>query len=451
MTTPPSDDGYVYASDDTLYEYHSSLRSDLDELAVAKDQLTDEFDLMPKERKQILQRMRDRYVHQSVGLSQNDRHELDASNYSSALDALVGMFVPQGEPIRRNDVLGIHRQLLNGILPNAAEIGALRTRDVELDQDTTVPEHFDVPRLMDEFSDWLSVATLPPVADPLVVASIAHVWLTRIHPFVNGNGRTARLVMALILARDGYPLVSITDENRVAYMDALKKSDDFDISDFLKLIIIAADEALRRYRELAERMKQGQRKVINIAQRVDKRIEIKEQNDYHLWSREMNSLIGEFEVARGNFSRSVTHINISEVWRYEPFLPYYKFSGLRNRRTPSRTGVFALQIISRRQNRPYIVRYQFFAAFASEAMMEHADISLLISRDATDERDHKWDYDMLDDVQAGVPRPDIRELAFSVDSQEWFVRRENGIEPIQMEKIAPEFINDVVKCEFDRN
>ena len=451
MTTPPNDDGYVYASDDTLYEYRSSLRSDLDELATAKDQLTDEFDLTPEQRKQILRRMRDRYVLRSVGLSRNDRHELDASNYSAALDALEGMFVPRGEPIRRNDVLGIHSQLLDGILRNRSEIGALRSRDVDLNQDGAVPEHYDVPRLMDEYSDWLSRATIPPVGDPLVVASVAHVWLTRIHPFVNGNGRTARLVMALILAREGYPLVSITDADRDAYMDALRASDDFDISDFLKLTIIAADEALRRYRELAEQMKQGQRSVMNVAQRVDKRIEINDQNDYHLWSLEVKSLIGEFQVARGHFNRSVTHINISDIWKYEPFLPSYKFSGLRNRRPPSRTGIFALQIISRRQNRRYIVRYQFFAAFASDAMAEHADIGLLISRDATDERDHKWDYVMLDDMPAGVPRPDIRELGYSTDSQEWFVRRENGIEPIQMEKIAPEFINDVVKCEFDRN
>jgi Fic family protein len=75
-----------------------------------------------------------------------------------------------------------------------------------------------IPHLMEAFGAWLKTA--PPDA-----ASIfeAHFRLTAIHPFGDGNGRTARLLMNLLLIRGGYPPVAVRSEDRKTYLDALER------------------------------------------------------------------------------------------------------------------------------------------------------------------------------------------------------------------------------------
>ncbi|MGD9972491.1 MAG: Fic family protein [Desulfatirhabdiaceae bacterium] len=71
---------------------------------------------------------------------------------------------------------------------------------------------------------------------PLVVASIAHYNMVRIHPFDDGNGRGARILMNLILIKKGYPIAIIKNENRRKYLTALNQADQGDMAPFLKII-----------------------------------------------------------------------------------------------------------------------------------------------------------------------------------------------------------------------
>ena len=72
---------------------------------------------------------------------------------------------------------------------------------------------------MGDFAKWLTAAPDTPEA-----AFTAHRRLVDIHPFNDGNGRTARLVMNLILIRGGYPPVAVRPEDRPAYIRALQRS-----------------------------------------------------------------------------------------------------------------------------------------------------------------------------------------------------------------------------------
>jgi hypothetical protein len=75
---------------------------------------------------------------------------------------------------------------------------------------------------MGDLTSWLSETT----AHPVVQAAIAHAWLTHIHPFEDGNGRMARLLANLTLARAGYPPVIVkASAHRTSYLDALAESD----------------------------------------------------------------------------------------------------------------------------------------------------------------------------------------------------------------------------------
>jgi Fic family protein len=74
---------------------------------------------------------------------------------------------------------------------------------------------------MAELSQWLSqwlshwLERTPPL-HPVERAAHAHFWLVDIHPFVGGNGRVARLLMNLLLLRNGYPIAILRHEDRLA-------------------------------------------------------------------------------------------------------------------------------------------------------------------------------------------------------------------------------------------
>jgi Fic family protein len=71
---------------------------------------------------------------------------------------------------------------------------------------------------MEELGVWLSSAPATPQG-----AFEAHFRLTAIHPFSDGNGRAARLLMNLMLIRRGYPPVAVRPEERKTYLDALER------------------------------------------------------------------------------------------------------------------------------------------------------------------------------------------------------------------------------------
>ena len=71
---------------------------------------------------------------------------------------------------------------------------------------------------MEEFGAWLTHAPATPEG-----ALDAHFRLTAIHPFSDGNGPTARLLMNLLLIRGGYPPVAVRPEDRKPYLDALER------------------------------------------------------------------------------------------------------------------------------------------------------------------------------------------------------------------------------------
>ncbi len=81
------------------------------------------------------------------------------------------------------------------------------------------PNAVKIPGLMKEYGEWLGTT------EPLPAASFdAHYRLVAIHPFADGNGRTARLLMNLMLLRGGYPPVAVRPEDRKTYLDTLEQA-----------------------------------------------------------------------------------------------------------------------------------------------------------------------------------------------------------------------------------
>jgi len=85
---------------------------------------------------------------------------------------------------------------------------------------------------------------------PVLKAAWLHYHFVDIHPFIDGNGRTARLLMNLILIQNGYPVAIIPPINRVAYLASLKRYNQGESDEFFEFIIDAVIEAQKDYLRL---------------------------------------------------------------------------------------------------------------------------------------------------------------------------------------------------------
>jgi len=138
------------------------------------------------------------------------------------------------------DMLEIHRLTVDKILW-ASEAGHFRDKNVVVKSkgkgvSFTPPEHGVVAQEVDNFFDWLKRAD-PNDLHPTIIAGVTHYELARIHPFIDGNGRTARALATLVLFASGYDikkffaLEEYYDRHLQNYYDVLKEVSDQLVSD----------------------------------------------------------------------------------------------------------------------------------------------------------------------------------------------------------------------------
>lgn len=130
----------------------------------------------------------------------------------------------------------IHGIILQGIDRDNA--GRYRSVPVAISGSRHIPpQPWQVPILMEQLVAWYEENEL--VLHPVVLAAEVHERIATIHPFIDGNGRTARLVMNLILLQRGYLVVNIAGDtdSRLAYYNALEKRNlEDEKGDFIELI-----------------------------------------------------------------------------------------------------------------------------------------------------------------------------------------------------------------------
>ncbi len=114
--------------------------------------------------------------------------------------------------------------------------------------DHTPPEAIEVPRKMRSLVDWIRVNQKK--LHPIELASIVHHKLVYIHPFFDGNGRTARLAMNLFLMRAGYPLVIILKNDRKKYYSVLNKADKVDYISLIRFVAQSVERSLNIYLQI---------------------------------------------------------------------------------------------------------------------------------------------------------------------------------------------------------
>ncbi|MBU1104395.1 Fic family protein [Patescibacteria group bacterium] len=173
----------------------------------------------------------------------------ESINHANALDFIKSIESKKRQEIIEADILDIHRLILTKIDDNNA--GRYRNVPVRIAGSTVaLPNPFKVPDLMEEFILWLKAENS---SHPATISALAHFKLVSIHPFVDGNGRTARILMNLLLVQMGYPPAVIRKEDRMQYINAIEKAQlGGNLNDFLDLIDNAVDRSLDMYLESAQ-------------------------------------------------------------------------------------------------------------------------------------------------------------------------------------------------------
>ena len=146
--------------------------------------------------------------------------------------------------ITQEDILEIHRRVLGFVDP--VEAGQLRQHQVYVGS-FVPPAASEVPEYLDDFLKWLNSLEDTRDLHAIELAAIAHYKFVYIHPFIDGNGRTGRLLMNLILMRSGFPPVIIRKSERLSYYAHLDQANDGDVRPLIRFIAKCTERTLTEF------------------------------------------------------------------------------------------------------------------------------------------------------------------------------------------------------------
>lgn len=173
------------------------------------------------------------------------REHFEATNHRDAI-FYVEEIVSKKEPLSEWQIKNLHHLVLNGI--DAKEAGRYRHENVVIAGASTIPpDHLHLNQEMRELIEWYESDEAAQL-HVIERAAELHTRFVKIHPFVDGNGRTGRLLLNFELMREGYPPAVIKKEDRLAYYDALDIAClDSDYSAIIDLVADAVQHSLAIY------------------------------------------------------------------------------------------------------------------------------------------------------------------------------------------------------------
>lgn len=171
------------------------------------------------------------------------REILAAKNHPEAIKSIEQMVEAGGE-IREEDALRLHALVLHDIDETA---GRYRASGVRIAGASFMPPPSKEvrPRVLD-LLQWLKAN--PDELTPIELAAVFHHRFVQIHPFTDGNGRVARLLMNVILMKHGYPFIAnITYRDRAKYLKTLYDADSGNVSAFVNFIARSVERSIDVY------------------------------------------------------------------------------------------------------------------------------------------------------------------------------------------------------------
>jgi Fic family protein len=227
-----------------------------------------------------------------VMATRKDKQEV--LNYLTVLESIDKL--TDGKSITKKNILDIHKMITQETLENPSDCGVFRTRYVVVGNRLTgevifrPPSNEEVPQLVQELVEWL-YSSEAKALDSVIEAGIAHYEFVRIHPFVDGNGRTARVLATLILylrgfdAKQFFCLDDYYDSDRQSYYSALQSVDKntLDLTEWLDYFVEGVKVSIGAVKERvvrlsSERLRKTRRGQIALTEKQMRIVEFINQN-----------------------------------------------------------------------------------------------------------------------------------------------------------------------------
>lgn len=371
------------------------------------------------------------------------KDQAEAKNLSAALDFLEELSTNTETPITESDIRQIHNLVLTSI--NQDNAGKYRSIPVEISGSAfkpPSPEH--LLSEMSDFGKWLSEASRPGTLftqdEAILVASAAHSWFVTIHPFIDGNGRVARLLMNLLFMRYGFPIAVITREDRARYYDALELSQSSDLTGFVSLVTESLEESLEEYESAAAEQREALEWANSIAMKLGEKEKTTASNHYEVWKNAMELLKS---LIRQTADSLDANAEPGKIY-FQDFghLGFEKYLSLKNYGSAKKTWFFRIDF--KIGNRA--ARYLFFFGRPSLAMRgDDVDVTLHVSRE---EPPGSFHYERLDSI-ATPNVPNTVEIGYSAKSETFVVRGvDSQIREEKADSLCRQFIEEVVAKNF---
>ncbi|HHT9109088.1 MAG TPA: Fic family protein [Candidatus Wunengus sp. YC64] len=242
-----------------------------------------------------------------------------------------------GKKITEKNILKVHKKLTQGTLDNPSDCGTYRNRYVVVVNRLTgevvfkPPANEDVPVLVKRLIEWLNSDKAKGL-DPVIEAGIVHYEFVRIHPFVDGNGRTARVLAALIFYLRGFDtkqffcLDDYYDSDRPSYYKVLQSVDQktLNLTKWLEYFVEGVQISIAAVKERvvklsSERLRRTKKGQIALTERQMRIVEFMNQHGKitNKYIREM------FKI-----SAQAAHKEVTKMIKLEVIKPIGKGRGL---------------------------------------------------------------------------------------------------------------------------
>lgn len=370
------------------------------------------------------------------------RDQAEATNLAEALDFLVELVSDSSRPLNETVIRQIHTLILKRI--NDDEAGAYRKIDVKIsgsDAQLTSPE--SIPSDMRLLCKWLAdfiPSDKPPRINPILAACVLHCWFVMIHPFIDGNGRTARILLNLVLMRLGYPPIIVSVEERQRYYNALAESDAGVLTEFVQLVIESIDDSLEQWELARNEERNIQSRIANIAAKAAAPLLAEIEKDYQVWRQSMALFKSYVDQSVEQFNDNEDAKTVGMHFYFSDFgeLGTDKYRVLKSRESASRTWFFRLDY-RRGEDR---ARYLFFFGYPDAAMRRRKiDVVLWV---ACEWPPGSFYYERVQEMPPDHQIP-ILEIGYDSESEKMLVSGPDGsVRTRSMGELAGDILDNIV-------
>lgn len=292
-----------------------------------------------------------RAVLEGLSVSEADRYSEQEILNVSAADDLISTEANSGTLVSPALIREVHRRIEQGLIASA---GNFREQDVAITGAAFRPPAWtDAREMILEICDLLAGYQ---DGHPVLRAAWLHASLVRVHPFMDGNGRTARMLQDFLLIRAGLLPVGVPISRRSEYYVALERADEGKYDDLVLLVANAELAALDKVKRIAQAPAERRARAKKLVAAAKSRTKMTEYNQYEFWRRKVEGFTAEI-------TKWLDDVNAESEdfeFRYRTFdmQSFEKWSEVRRRGWSTGTWQLLIDVVSRGK---LLHRFLFYA------------------------------------------------------------------------------------------